>query len=68
MSIDIIYRTLLGVMRKMKLRKLVTELETGGEYEQAKQIRETGRGNKRMGANLAKWWGGEFGTLGEKRW
>jgi hypothetical protein len=55
-------------MRKMKLRKLVTELETGGEYEQAKQIRETCRGNKRMVANLAKWWGGEFGTRGEERW
>jgi hypothetical protein len=44
-------------MRKMKLRKLITELETGGEYEQAKQIRETCRGNKRKVANLAKWWG-----------
>lgn len=46
-----------GVMRKMKLRQLVTELETGGEYEQAKQVRETCRGNKRMVPNLAKWWG-----------
>ena len=67
MSIDI-YRCLLGVMRKMKLRKLITELETGGEYEQAKQIRETCRGNKRKVANSAKWWGGEFGTRGEIRW
>jgi hypothetical protein len=41
-------------MRKMKLRKLITELETGGEYEQAKQVRETYRGNKRMVGNLAK--------------
>jgi hypothetical protein len=34
----------------MKLSKLITELETGGEYEQAKQIRETCRGDK-------EWWG-----------
>ena len=50
----------------MKLRKLITELETGGEYEQAKQVRETCRGNKRMWQIWQN--GGEFGTRGEKRW
>jgi hypothetical protein len=27
----------------MKLRELITELETGGEYEQAKKVREARR-------------------------
>jgi len=36
----------------MKPRKLITELETGGDYEQARQIRETYRGSKKMVAHL----------------
>jgi hypothetical protein len=36
----------------MKLRKLIAELETGGDYEQARQVRETYRGSKKRGAHL----------------
>jgi hypothetical protein len=36
----------------MKLRELITELERGGDYEQARQVRETYRGSKKRVAHL----------------